>query len=169
MMSRITSTVAATLLTCCLSVGATSAPARRPLLQWWSAERQDFWVVATDAGIAAAKNVFHYHEIGSAGYVMTKREPGTSPLELFWSERLLDNRNVADPTSIAAAKRDGYELKAIEGFVFASPRRGTQPLKLFWNAARSDSLTLAGVRAERSAHALGYRFVRTQGYVWIKS
>lgn len=144
---------------------AADTPTFMPLKTWWSRHRSDYWLTGTDAGARAASQVFHYRFVRIEGCVLAKPQPGTAPLELFWNERLSDNRNVANPASKADAVASGYELKATEGYVYTRREPGAVPLKLFWSPTRTDSYTVATRAGEQAAHNQGYRFVRIEGFV----
>lgn len=140
--------------------------ALRPIHQWWSDERQDYWLTASDRGNRVAPEIFRYKAAGVEDLVSTHQTPGTIPLQLYWSEEHGDNRNVADEDSISQAIAAGYEFKATEGYVLAIRQSGTVPLNLYWNAKTRDSATTSNEALQRQLLASGYSMVRTEGFVW---
>lgn len=152
------------LLPLLLSAGFAQAQTKLPLRQFWSDKRQDFWVVATPAGVHAAAQVFGYKPVRIEGYILKDQQPGTVPLELFWNEQRSDNRNVATAASEKQAVVEGYSQKAVEGYVFPAPAPGLVPLKLYFNGR--DSFTLATNASEDFAKAHGYRMLSIEGYIY---
>ena len=154
-----------------LSAGATAGagdagelPQLWELKSYWHDGRIDFFETATAMGQNAAINVFGYHLVRSECGVFATQQPGSIPLQLYWSETLQDNATVAAAASIEAVKAAGYENKATEGYIYADEHPGTVAVKLFYSSKLDDYYTTTAATGEADALAKGYRFVRIEGY-----
>ena len=143
---------------------AAAVPEQWELRSYWHDGRIDTFETATTMGQNAALNVFGYRFVRAECRVFAAQQPGTIPLQLWWSEALQDNATVASTDAIATVKAAGYENKATEGYVYADERPGTVALKLYYSAKLNDYLTTTAATGAADALAKGYRFVRIEGY-----
>jgi hypothetical protein len=134
-----------------------------PLQQYWSAQRQDNFTTATDAG---GKNAIAagYGYVRNEACVFKTQQPGTVPLNLYWNAQRGDNFTAATNIGAQSATQAGYGFAGVEGYVYPNQQPGTVPLNLYWNAQRGDNFTTATTAGEQSAKDAGYTFVRAEGY-----
>lgn len=153
--------MAATLL---FPIGA-SAQTKSPLKSYWCAgERTDYFTTGTAGGQSAAGDwdcTFKRTE----GYVFTTEQPGTVPLELYWSDDRTDNATIASEETKAELLASGYRKTASEGYIYSTEQPGTVPLKLFFNKDMNEYYSTTPQTGEKAAVDEGFVFVRIEGYI----
>ena len=151
---------------CCAVLAA--EPETWILKSYWHDTRVDFFGTATAAGQNAAINAFGYSFVMDEAKVFASQQPGTIPLQLYWSEARQDNATVASAESIAEVTAAGYENKATEGYIYASEQPGTVALKLYYKPEITEYYSTTSATGEQDALAKGFKFVRVEGYVMPK-
>lgn len=146
-------------------VGVGQAQDTMPLKSYWCAgERTDYFTTGTAGGQSAAGDwdcTFTRLE----GYVFPAEQPGTVPLELYWSEDRTDNATVASEATKAELLEAGYSKTASEGFIYSTEQPGTVPLKLFFNKEMNEYYSTTPQTGEKKAIDEGFEFVRIEGYI----
>ena len=142
-------------------VFSSQLPGTVPLKLYWSSERSDNFITATEKGeqdaIAAG-----YQFARVEGYVY----PQENDLRLFWSNLREDNFTTATKQGESDAFAAKYNFVRNEGLVFSVQAAETVPLKLYWNAQRGDNFSTSTAEGENTAISEGYRFARIDGYVF---
>lgn len=88
----------------------------RPLKQYYSAARGDYFLAASDQAIRDAKTT-GYKLVGHEGYLFTEPQPGTLPLKLYWNPQRQDNFVAVSRQAEKDALSAGYTFVRIEGYV----------------------------------------------------
>lgn len=122
------------------------------LVQWWSDQRQDSCLCATnECNDIQAQSGYKFVRI--EGFRPSSSAPGTVRLFDYWNGNIMDNYATTN-SSVPA----GY-TKAIfaDGVVFAQRQpSGTVPLQTWWSAGRRDWLTVASEAGIAYANQNGY-------------
>lgn len=134
----------------------------KPLIQYWSPQREDNILVATEPGKTDATNS-GYQYVRVEGYIpIGLQMPGTFPLELYWNPERGDNITTATLGGKESAKEAGYHFVRVEGYVSAVQMPGMVPLELYWNNQRQDNFTTATEQGKQSARDAGYNLVEKE-------
>lgn len=146
------------------STGA-AAQNTSPLKSYWCAgERTDYFTTGTAGGQSAAADwdcTFKRTE----GYVFITEQPGTVPLELYWSDDRTDNATIASEETKAELLASGYRKTASEGYIYSTEQPGTVPLKLFFNKDMNEYYSTTPQTGEKAALDEGFEFIRIEGYI----
>jgi len=140
-------------------------PELAPLQLFFNGRRSDNYVTATAEGRRAAEQA-GYTAIRVEACIFTSQQPGTVPLNQYWSSERGDNFATDSLLETKGASNPGnYVLIRVEGFIYRGPQKGTVPLVLYYHNQRHDNLTAATEAAAEDARRAGYTTVGILGYV----
>lgn len=125
------------------------------LESYWSAERGDNFLTATEEGRRAAREG-GYGPPELQGWVYTRG--GSAELVSWWSSRRQDNFTTARPEGNQTALGAGYGRVRTEGYLHVL----TGGLRTFWSSQRADQLTARSAESALAAAAAGYQFIRAE-------
>jgi hypothetical protein len=139
-----------------------------PLVLYWSQEREDNYVTASEQG---------GNDALAAGYgyawveacIFSNPQPGTVRLSTYWNAARGDHFTTATNVGVQSARQAGYTFVRVEGYVYPSYKSGTIPLELYWSAERQDNYTTGLEGGARNALEAGYGFARVEGYAFPAS
>ena len=146
-------------------VSSVKAQQTRPLKQYYSDERKDFFATATDKGASdAAGSGYEFN--ADEGFVSTINGSDKIELLLFWNGTEGDNA-VATIAEKSELERMGYVQVRSEGFIWRNAQAGRLALKLYYSATNKDYTLVSSSEGENYLNNQGYRFVKNIGFVQI--
>ena len=131
---------------------------------YYSPQRSEHFSTVTAEDLQTAKDA-QYDSVRSQGYILSKQEPGTVPLDLYYHAGRGEYASVATANLSKWLKSDGYKFVRTQGYVFTKEVKWSVPALMYYHEGRRDYWLVVSGSDKRVAEQHGYKNVGAQGFI----